>query len=557
MASISFAPSASATRRPMPTFKFKHEQSDMQMGFYRTIYEGEGNVILKALAGSGKSTSIINSVLYAPPRSYVTVLAFNAPVAKEMREKIEETAKEHGADFYRVQAKTFHSLGYGAVLKHLGKKHDQVEPSDKKCRRILKAKLERDEYRTYGSFCERLVGFAKGEGVGTSLKADEPAAWHNIIAHHDLFLEDEGADVNRAVDIARKLLEYSSKVALRDASLDYDDMIYLPILWNLRLWQNDFLYIDEAQDTNPCRRALARKALRPGGRLIAVGDPNQGIFGFTGATSDAMDLIKKDFSCVELPLTVSYRCPQAAEALVRDLVPEFSVHPDAPQGAVLHLSVKKGLERLGPKDAVLCRNTAPLVELAFSLLAEGRGCVILGKDIGAQLITLIESMGAGDVEGLEEKLRSYADREVAKFLKRDEEEKAEALADRVGSLIRVMEGLKEGERTVDGLIAKIEGMFRDDGRGVLTLCTGHKSKGLEWPRVALLEPGLMPSKWARQVHQYKQEKNLMYVVRTRFKDEFIFLDGHDGPEERPAALAASEAAGDDLRIPAFLKRNAG
>ena len=44
---------------------------------------------------------------------------------------------------------------------------------------------------------------------------------------------------------------------------------------------------------------------------MAVGDPSQGIYGFRGAGSDAMDLIKSEFDADELPLTVSYRCSTA------------------------------------------------------------------------------------------------------------------------------------------------------------------------------------------------------------------------------------------------------
>jgi len=84
---------------------------------------------------------------------------------------------------------------------------------------------------------------------------------------------------------ARSLIQASNESA-KLGMLDFDDQLYLPLLWKLRLFQNDFVFIDEAQDTNPVRRALAKLALRPGGRLIAVGDPRQAIYGFTGASHE-------------------------------------------------------------------------------------------------------------------------------------------------------------------------------------------------------------------------------------------------------------------------------
>jgi DNA helicase-2/ATP-dependent DNA helicase PcrA len=60
-------------------------------------------------------------------------------------------------------------------------------------------------------------------------------------------------------------------------------MIYLPLLLNLPLSTYDNVLIDEAQDINATRRELAFRSIKAGGRIIAVGDPNQAIYGFTGA----------------------------------------------------------------------------------------------------------------------------------------------------------------------------------------------------------------------------------------------------------------------------------
>jgi superfamily I DNA/RNA helicase len=56
------------------------------------------------------------------------------------------------------------------------------------------------------------------------------------------------------------------------------------------------------------------------GRIIAVGDRNQAIYGFRGAHSASMDEIKKRFNARTLPLSVSYRCPQAVVLKAREWV---------------------------------------------------------------------------------------------------------------------------------------------------------------------------------------------------------------------------------------------
>lgn len=494
----------------------------MQQGFTGWVDNGKGSAVLIAVAGSGKTTTIKRCLLFIPEQRSVLVLAFNAGNAKEMREGIAELGAEVGRLFANVSAKTFHSLGFGAVCKRLGKGAREIQTDGKKLRRLFKAGFPQHIFAAYKDFVPALVSLAKGEGVGC-LVPDTEETWFSIIDHHALTLDSEDTSFEEAVKLAQTLLS-DSNLAAQKGDIDFDDQIYLPVLWRLSLWGNDWVFIDEAQDTNPVRRALAKKALRPGGRLVAVGDPNQGIYGFTGASTDAIELIKKEFNAIELPLTISYRCPKAAEALVQPLVPHFSVHESAPEGSVLHMVEGEGIARLSDHDAVLCRNTSPLVELAFSLIAKGRGCVVLGKDIGAGLIALVEQLGGRGIDGMLSKLDAYLDREITNFLAKGEEEKAERLTDKAACLRTVAEHLPEKTRTLPGLVAKIESLF-SDSNGVLTLCTAHKAKGKEWDRVAILRPDLMPSKWARQEWQYQQEINLQYVSWTRFKDELIFLDG--------------------------------
>ena len=57
----------------------------------------------------------------------------------------------------------------------------------------------------------------------------------------------------------------------------------------------------------------------------------------------------------------------------------------------------------------------------------------------------------------------------------------------------------------------------------MRLATVHKAKGLEAPRVFILEPNLMPSPWAKKAWQIEQEGNLQYVAVTRALETLIYL----------------------------------
>ena len=500
--------------------------STHQQRFFDWLKTGRGSAILIAVAGSGKTTTVFKALPLIPERESVLVLSFNSINTREAKERLEKLTVEYDArhfeprTFRKVRCSTFHSLGFGSVCKFLNLRPDQITTDGGKLGNLFRAGHGENDIEMYGAFVTKLVSLAKGEGIG-AIVPDTADRWWGLVNHHDLSLESEFADEETGIELARELLRSSNEVA-RQGSIDFDDQIYLPLLWRLRLWQNDWVFVDEAQDTNPARRALVKLALRPGGRLVAVGDPFQAIYGFTGASNDALELIKQEFRAVELPLTVSYRCPKAVGPLVRGIVPYFETAPNAIEGEVKTLPVAEALKLLSDRDVVLCRNTAPLVELAYQMIAEGRGCTILGKEIGEGLVKLIKQMKAAGLERLLEKIGEFEAREVAKHMAKGEEGRAEAVTDRVACIVTVANRLPETQRTIPALIAKLGSMFSDTN-GVLTLSTVHKAKGREWLNVAIYRPELMPSKWARQEHQYKQELNLQVVAWTRAKETLIFM----------------------------------
>ena len=511
-----------------------HPASEYQAAVFDHFRYGRGSLIVEAGAGSGKTTSLKNAIRYLPESAHVQLLAFGRDPAAELKAAVAEIAeKDAGVRHYRnVRAGTFHSVCMGAVRRHLGLPDAQVKVEDDKCLRIMRARIggtpDGDEtVKLYAAFATALVGFAKGEGIGC-LVPDTEERWWALVEHHGLYLDSDEADPTTGVAIARQLLGWSNEAALT-GWLDFDDQLYLVVLWKLRLWQNDVVCVDECQDTNAVRRAIARLALKPGGRLYAVGDEKQAIFGFTGASTDAVDLIAQEFNCRRLPLTVSYRCPRAVVERAQTWMPKLEPAPNAREGEVIDgLSLRDTIARLTERDAILCRQTAPLVSVAYALIARGRACRILGKEIGEGLVNLVEQQKAKGIERLIEKLGAWRDREMARFIAKNDERRAEAVADRVNCLLVIVDALPETGRTIPALVARIRGMFSDDkNANILTLATIHKVKGLEYPTVAILRPELMPSKAARLDWQYDQECNLQGVAATRAKDTLIYVMDED------------------------------
>lgn len=493
--------------------------SPLQQAIFDAVANPEGgNLVIEAVAGSGKTTTIVRAC--ALMAGSAVFLAFNKNAADEIASRFAELG------ITDKRASTFHSLGWGALLRYAkGRTGSAPKIDGKKSYEIVDwvidaGHMEKDVALAVQSAAVQLVSLAKQHGVGY-LAPDRPETWRHLMDHFGVEVETEGYTDEQAVLLARMVLKRSVQVG--EQACDFDDMIYLPLLWNLRLFQNDWVVIDEAQDTNPVRRALAKRALRAGGRLVAVGDPHQAIYGFTGASADAMDLIRKEFSCRVMPLSVSFRCPRAVVAEARKFVPHIEPHPGAPEGEVTVIGALRAAD-LRPTDAVLCRNTAPLVEAAYRLIGQKVGCRVLGREIGAGLIKLIKNQKAKTVPILLERLAAWRGREVAKWAAKGQEGRAQSAEDRVQA-IEVLASQMPAKSGIADLVRVIESMF-DDGHngGLITLSTVHKAKGLEWDRVVILEPSLMPSKWARQEWQKAQEVNLQYVAVTRAKATLVMAD---------------------------------
>lgn len=182
-------------------------------------------------------------------------------------------------------------------------------------------------------------------------------------------------------------------------------------------------------------------------------------------------------------------------------------------------------ELFSPPCAVLCRNNAPLVAFAYGLLQRDVPCRILGRDIGAALSKIVKNMRATTLDDLCDRLGTWYTREADKALK--ENRSPESLQDQYNCITFFITGLDEDSRSVASLLAKIDLMFGEatdkDLDSRVVLCSIHKSKGLEWPTVFLLDRSLIPSKFATQPWQRKQEANLGYVAVTRSMHTLYYI----------------------------------
>lgn len=474
--------------------------SQYQNAVFNFVRHGQGNAIVNAVAGSGKSTTIEQANKFVHGESLF--LAFNKAIADELKAR-------------GLNARTFHSLCYGPVLRATGAK--QVD--ENKLFKMMKEHWNEQQNFLYGNWARKLIGLAKQNGIGCIID-NTRSAWIDIAEHHDLALNPEdGVDPEYGLDLCRKFFE----VNIASSMVDFDDLLYYAVRYTIPLKKYDFIFCDEGQDTNAIQRAILKKVRKNSSRMIVVGDRSQAIYGFRGADSNSLDLIRDDFDCTELPLSISYRCARKIVEHARQWENTILPREGAPEGVVEERKTDWNISEFTEDDLVVCRTTAPLISIAFRMLKKRLPVKILGRDIGVGLKRLVEKTKATTIDTLEEYLVRYCQREVSKYMQRGEEKLAEAVTDKVDALLVLCDSLAENERTVAELLRVLDSIFNNRSDCV-TLCTIHKSKGLEADRVFWVNSSQCPSRWAKKPWQIEQEHNLCYVATTRAKNTLVLIE---------------------------------
>jgi DNA helicase-2/ATP-dependent DNA helicase PcrA len=506
----------------------KFNPSPAQQDYFDWVVDGRGNAILEAVAGAGKTTTILNGVVRMEGRIWLGV--YNKKMADELKGKVARNADLR--DRRGLYISTFHSAGYSA-LRFAFSKMNALQVDDKKVKKIVKRMAgTSEELFAMAGAIPAIISMAKNRGIGPVVP-DTDKNWTDMLYTYDLTnaLPAE-YDMNLLLDACREVLAISNADL---STVDFDDMVYLPLQRKLRMLQHEWVIVDEAQDTNPTRRAMAAALLAPGGRFIAVGDPRQAIFGFTGADNDSLEQLRDAFDAITLPLTVTFRCPKAVVEVARTVVSHITAHESAPEGIHRVINEEQFPTEVSRWDrhdysdiAILCRVNAPLVAMCFGLIRQDIPAKIEGRNIGEGLINLCQKWKVSTISQLQERLEAYYVRENKKALKRDDSNRLSMLEDEKETMkVLIANTQAKGGRNVHNLVTVIRNLFDDDvsGKGTVTLCSAHRSKGMEWKTVYIYGRNkYMPHHRASKTWEIEQEKNLIYVAVTRAMNELIDIN---------------------------------
>ena len=160
------------------------------------------------------------------------------------------------------------------------------------------------------------------------------------------------------------------------------------------------------------------------------------------------------------------------------------------------------------------------------MLSKGIVANIKGKDMGEDLLNIIEKLSPKNVFYLYQKLDNELDRIKEEQRKKGikDIENCQAVI-RYKDRIECLKAFAEQSNGIADMKRKIEYVFSDtQQKNAVMLSTVHKSKGLEADNVFIIYPNKLPLTWENQLEwQYEQEMNLKYVAITRAKKRLVLI----------------------------------
>lgn len=476
------------------------EEQQAIIDFARTHTE---NLCVNALAGAAKTTTL-EMICHAVTNIPILALAFNKRIADEMTKRLPS----------HVECRTMNALGHRVWAQACGRKLvvDTAKMGDI-VRRLIDELPRARQGEAWEDFADTLrwLRYAKRDGWVPDkwIKAGTPI----VFARDWLESFDEEPTALQYI-----LIDGAMTESIRQAyegNIDYDDQIYMPVIFGAPWPKYPLVVCDEVQDLSPINHVMLERLIYK--RVIVVGDPYQSIYGFRGAVSNGMCQLVKRYSMYELPLSMTFRVPKKGVERAKSRVPQFRAPEWQIEGDINHLE-PWGPEHIPDGAAIICRNNAPLFTCALRLLKAGRSIKLVGMDIGPGLVRIMRKLGPASMSrrDIGFALDNWLKRELAKA-------KAEHV---VFEKYECLSVLCERGDNLGQAIAFAEDLFKRNG--AIQLLSYHKVKGLEYQHVFVLDSWRCPSKWARpDTEEWEQELNCIYVAETRFKETMTFINLED------------------------------
>lgn len=287
------------------------------------------HLLMPSRAGGGKTTMLKHLASFRQAGQSMVYLAFNRKNAREGRRKLPR----------EVPSMTTHSFCNRMLRDNNVQMPEEADQS--KNWQIMEEvypllNKKNDTRKRIRRACFKLIGLAKNFAI-------RPGDKDGIRMVHDQYafqLESE-AEIGTVIDIVNEVLTLSVPGKKFGSIFDFDDMIWWPIVLDLKPTFFNVVLLDEVQDFNACQLEMVERMIKAGTRIIAVGDPYQAVYRFRGADNDAFDKLSAMLNgsakgCETVLLPTNYRCGKRIIEWVvaHSIVKDIEAAPDAIDGEV-------------------------------------------------------------------------------------------------------------------------------------------------------------------------------------------------------------------------------
>ncbi len=287
--------------------------SDLNPTQFKAVTHRVGPLLVVAGPGTGKTRVLSYRIGHlietgAAKPDQILAMTFTNQASKEISERVSrllygESSTEHRQNGQTTpKVSTFHGWALGFLKKILGE--DARLPIDEKDARDLC----REAARELG------LSNAKPQGLYERISKAKQHFPPRMNGDEDL----------------KALYQTYHGLLERYGLWDYDDLLLetLQLLEHTEIrakFYRDFPFVlvDEFQDISPAQYILIKSMARKDGNITVIGDPNQAIYGFRGASPEFINRFSMDFKDVKtVVLNTVYRCPQvfldAATSIIKD-----------------------------------------------------------------------------------------------------------------------------------------------------------------------------------------------------------------------------------------------
>jgi DNA helicase II / ATP-dependent DNA helicase PcrA len=544
-----------------------------------------GQVVILAGAGTGKTRVISHRVAYAAATTavdpkQVLVVTFTEKAAAEMKHRLRQL------HLPEVAASTFHAAARRQLAYYWPLLHDRELPE------VLDSKL-----RIIAPLARSLPG---GYRFTPAKDLADEIEWAKVRRQTPSTYQPE-REPPVPKDVLARLWRSYENSKQRANRIDFEDML----TYAVELYETDadalalvhrrysWFSVDEYQDTNRLQEDLLRLWLGDRRDLCVVGDPDQTIYSFTGASSDYLLRFTDRYADARVVrLSSNYRSTPHVIALANRLIPGRELRSTASDGPMPELrpfadgdaEVAEVVARIRAlladgvavtEIAILVRTNAQLVPFEAALTAAEIPFTVRGVRFFArpEIRAARTALTRGDSGALVRTLVDALKKELG-FDEADppgpasgaEARDRHAALSTLLAMARSLAAEQPGASVEDFLaeLARRDAAEADAGGDGVTLSTLHRAKGLEWDAVFLpgLEDGTLPIRQSSSdADALAEERRLLYVGITRARRHLVLSwagsrMGGKGPSRARASRFISELWPNAVARPAPPKRGA-